>query len=174
MIVKTLLRFGLLAMLGVMCVGNAWAEYCWMAGCEGILGYIRVPVGQTDRARSQRVTINNESYTIDDSTLLFETPGLPEINETVVLNSSSSLASNWSPTSPIELQEACAYATDNHMKAVDYELDSTSRVAKLHEYWDDFGSGLMRKGAEVKVLGYATCEIDGEDANFALVKVVKD
>lgn len=171
---KACFKLRLFAILGTLVIGNVRAEYCDMVGCAGNIGYIRIPAGQIDRAQSQTIKINNKTYTIDDSTLLFNKPGLPEPSETVVLNRRSSLASNWNPKSPIDLKAACGYAIDNSMKAIDYEINDSTKIAKLHQYWDDFGGGLMSQGSVIKILKYATCKIDGTDAHFALVEVIKD
>lgn len=147
---------------------NAWAEYCWKVGCTGNIGYIRIPAGQLDSEKSKTISIKNMIYNIDHQTLLFSNPGLPKVNEIVILNNESSMLNTRDDS------EVYKYIKYHNMKAIDYELDNKFKIAKLHTYWHDFGGNLMRKGSIIKILEYKTFKIDNQDVLFALVEIVED
>jgi hypothetical protein len=74
---------------------GAFTEPCWMVGCEGSVGFIRIPAGQIEREKSNIIWNNGIKYTIDDNTLLFKKPGLPNVNSIVKVNTMTSISSEW-------------------------------------------------------------------------------
>lgn len=145
---------------------TAIAEYCWMIGCAGNVGYVYIPGSQIAlKAGVISTTFNGEPYRLDPSARLFREYGLPDVGSIVTLKSRSALlpyASLSNASLSLEVQKFA------------YDFDKASHTASLHQYdLQDFGNP-MRQGARLKILSYLGDGNGGSSNLFALVSVVSD
>jgi hypothetical protein len=163
----------LISFLGLLIGSDAWPEYCWMVGCAGNVGFIRIPAGQIDKAKSKSIVVKNKKYTIDAENLLFKTPGIPKINSIVSLNQQTCIASKWNnDVRDIDEKVLNEFIKYFDMESQDYILDNGKMIAKIKVY-DDYG-GIMGRGSKIKILKYIKHKVKDGDAMFAFIQVVSD
>ncbi|PRC91724.1 hypothetical protein [Solimicrobium silvestre] len=147
----------------------AQAEYCWMIGCIGNVGYVYIPASQMIvKADTTEMDFNGAKYKLDQSNKLLKEFGLPSVGTTVELNINATLLAKDEIDSSSVLQE---------IKQPWFNLDKEQLKVQLHNY--DFsenflGGGLMRSGARFKVLGYVGDYFYGHSRLFALVYIESD
>jgi len=152
----------------------ARAEYCWMSGCEGRVGYIYVPEPQLWLKRKgtlHDVDPNGDygdraGYKITDAYWLFTKPGLPKVDEEVTLDVYTPL---------LYLREIA------ELKETLYEpsifFNDEAHTVEIHcTYYSDDTTSPMAPGTRLRILGYQMIGAPVLDfkALFAFVRVVKD
>ena len=151
----------------LLCSGPVRAEYCWMAGCAGDIGYIYIPKSQIDTGKfTDYIPVNGEKYSIDNSTRLLKDRGLPVVGSVVELNVYSELFS----FSDIENEKIKTEIKNNP-----YIYDKKNHLATIYEYkFSDQLGNQMRPGARVRILGFWGDCLGIFSNLFALVMVEKD
>lgn len=152
---------------------NAFSEACWMVGCKGSTGFIRIPAGQIEREKSNIVIINGGKYVIDDSTLLFKTPGLPSVNSVVKVNTSTSISSEWNGNvRKINYERAKEIVKHNKLESKDYDLDKNTMTAKLRSY-EGWG-GTIGKGSQIEIIKYIPMQGKDGEVLLAFIYILTD
>ena len=136
--------------LGTVGSHSAQAEYCWMVGCVGLIGYIYLPVRDT--------------YPGDVvmSCSPFGSKGLPDVNSVVAIDAGMTFV----------------YAVrqiESEIKNFP-RVSPSSTMAECQGKPAPLGMEL-RQGERVKILGYRTFPADPiwvNDLPFALVMVLQD
>ncbi|MGD9637822.1 MAG: hypothetical protein AB7U85_02030 [Alphaproteobacteria bacterium] len=147
------------------------AEYCWMIGCEGAVGYVFLTEPQQWSEPKTSVVFNGKEYKISspDDVFLFTKPGLPKIDEEVELNIGT----------PIYEEDEIIERSDMFKKfksGLKEPYIGVEDVWKISLTWpsDYDGDYPMAGGTILKILGYKTFSFDNEDFLFAKVKIIKD
>jgi hypothetical protein len=144
----------------------AQAEYCWMIGCAGDVGYVYVPGSQLGlKAGVTSTNLNGEEYRLDSSGRLFREYGLPDVGSIVTLKNESAL---------LPYESLSNTSLEHEIRKFSYVFDMENRTASLYVYkLGDFGNP-MRPGARLKILSYLGDGSGGNSNLFALVSVVSD
>ena len=159
--------------LSLLFAKEAFTEPCWMVGCEGSVGFIRIPAGQIEREKSTTIWNKGIKYTYDDKTLLFKKPGLPKVNSIVKVNTMTSISSEWNgDVRIVDYNKAERIVKDFGLKSKDYIFDDNAMVAKSIEY-EGWG-GWIGKGSKIQILNYITCKTNDGEVTLAFVKVISD
>ncbi len=159
--------------LSLLFAEEAYPEACWMVGCEGNVGFIRIPAGQIERKVSNMIWNNGIKYTFDDKTLLFKKPGLPKVNSIVKVNTMTSISSEWNgDVRIIDYKKAERIVKEFGLKTKDYIFDDNAMVAKSMQY-EGWG-GWIGKGSKIQILSYITCKASDGEVTLAFVKIISD
>ncbi|MGD9637821.1 MAG: hypothetical protein AB7U85_02025 [Alphaproteobacteria bacterium] len=149
----------------------ARAEYCWMIGCEGAVGYVFLTEPQQWSEPKTSVVFNGKEYKIfnPEDTFLFTKPGLPKIGEEVELNVGT----------PIYEEDEIIERSDMFKKFKSGLNENPEEYGPSDDICFDWPSDYdgeypMAGGTILKILGYKTFSFDNEDFLFAKVKIIKD
>jgi hypothetical protein len=141
------------------------AEYCWMVGCAGVVGYVYLPAPFNTPKENYHTTLSGQDCSVAPTINPFSTPGLPDVNSVVAIsNVGTLLLSRWYIETHLgDFPRVVVTQTDGGCQAV---LQSS-----------DLQGNPMRGGAQVKILGYQTLARKTSPTDeflFALVLVVTD
>jgi len=152
----------------------AKAEYCWMTGCEGDVGYIYVPEPQLWLKRKgtlHAVDPNGDygdraDYKIVDADWLFTEPGLPKVDAEVTLGVYTPL---------LYLREIAELKETLYRPSIIFN-DEAHTVRISGTYYSSDTALRMAPGTRLRILGYQMIGAPVLDfkALFAFVRVVKD
>ncbi|WP_207483885.1 hypothetical protein [Arenibaculum pallidiluteum] len=149
----------------IMIPANAIAEYCWMIGCVGRVGYVFLPSTQfVSDWNTERASISYTDCEAPNRWHVFEEPGLPLVNSTVTLawDMTPLLGADEIPLSEEQLRQSPLY------------LDPVTRECRERDVRFE-GAYPMQKGAKLRILGYTAVGPDPALSNvYALVQVLTD
>lgn len=142
----------------------AFAEYGWMLGCVGQIGYIRIPEAQTGIHDGDFVNMNGTNYRIKKNAFIFQSKGLPLVNSEVTLNVDIDM---------VESREIPDVVKHYDMESLDLIYNKADKTATTPDYSKEHGITLGC-GFRIRILGYQSFPVKGGDALFALIQVITD
>ncbi len=161
---------------------NAKAEYCWMIGCEGRVGYVFIPDTQLWDKDKEYITLEDgKEYKIDTITdrPVFKTNGLPKVGEIVELSITTALYSKEEIKKNINILKKYEKGIAEFSKG--YFNQTYKHLVIYYEslslYSDNYP---MDKDTKLKILGYKTFKHGGflglfaDKYLFAEVEVIED
>lgn len=165
---KLSVAFLFAAFVSLMTPSQAIAEYCWVIGCEGKMGWIAINPNQGAQKGTELILVFGPTYQYDPSGNVFQTHGLPDVNSIAITQK------HGTPLlKPKEKEELNAITPEGYRLEEDGVIDEKAKTWKDKPFprnGYDYAFP-MADGTKVKILGY---DFTDKGHLFALVVVTED
>jgi len=161
---------------------NAKAEYCWMIGCEGRVGYVFIPDVQLWEKNKEYVTLEDgKEYKINNiiPRAIFKTNGLPKIGDIVELSTTTPLYDDDEIKDKINIFKKYKSGIEDVSKGY-FNSMYNHLLISYNSVDTDYAYYPMDADTKLKILGYKTFKHGGflglfaDKYLFAEVEVIED